>query len=242
MIENYTKKVFEDYKKRLKEKTISSNLVDPTPAGLRDECLRVYTEKKFPTEDPTLRSFFGPLNNDLNYTERIQNFDIDKFRPLMKFMNGETIKPNKRIVELLEWLMKVKGKNDVVDIPKKYNKALMAFVASLVVATGSYIFYKKNNQCMYWNKDHYESIACDEKNGDAAIIALDDFKISNLKKITKPDTLTRNALGKVWYVKVKVDSAEFYTSNGEYPLDTKKMLMPLTDYILTKYVLSKQKH
>ena len=37
---------------------------------------------------------------------------------------------------------------------------------------------------MYWAGDHYVEIACDQK-ASAQVIALDTFKISNLKKIDK---------------------------------------------------------
>ncbi len=90
---------------------------------------------------------------------------------------------------------------------------------------------------MYWTGNQYKSIPCNEKFGDAAIIALDTFKVNHLKRITRPDTITHNSLGKVWYKKIKRDSVEFYTSGGEYPLDQTKRLMPLTDYMFNKYIL-----
>ncbi|RYD80504.1 MAG: hypothetical protein EOP55_02020 [Sphingobacteriales bacterium] len=109
MINNKVKAVYAVYEKRKNEKSISSNLMDPTPAGLRAECLKVYEEKKFPKEDPALRSFFGPLRGDENnYIETIRKFDIDKFKPVVNFLNGVTTKPNVKVVDLVDWLIATK--------------------------------------------------------------------------------------------------------------------------------------
>ena len=124
-------------------------------------------------------------------------------------------------------------------IPKKYYKSIFAFGTAAAVAIGAFIFYPKNYQCMYWTGDHYVGIACDQK-ASSPVIALDTFKISNLKKIDKRDTLTAASIGKVHYAKVKVDSVDFYTSGGDHPTNSTKRLLPLTQYILTKYVANKK--
>lgn len=92
-----------------------------------------------------------------------------------------------------------------------------------------------NKQCMYWDNDHYEAINCNEKIEGKSIIALETQILTKLKRITRPDTLSKKHLGKIWYVKVITDSVEFYTDSGYYPLDEKKRLRPLTQYILNKY-------
>ena len=92
---------------------------------------------------------------------------------------------------------------------------------------------------MYWTGDHYEAVGCKVKVEAATIIAFDQQKVDRLKRITRVDTVGEKDLGKVWYVKIKVDSAEFYTDSGEYPLNSKKRLLPMTSYILDKYILKK---
>lgn len=96
-----------------------------------------------------------------------------------------------------------------------------------------------NKQCMYWTGDRYVPIACHQKIEGAEIIPLDKHLAVNMRKITQPDTLKKNALDNVWYIKISVDSTEFYTSAGFYPLDRTKKLRPVTEYILNKYVLGK---
>ncbi|TDG37545.1 hypothetical protein EZJ43_00155 [Pedobacter changchengzhani] len=116
----------------------------------------------------------------------------------------------------------------------KFNKLILALVSITIM--GIIIYFIAKPKYMYWKVDRYETMAFYKKVGDTPILEIDHFKAKHLKKITQPDTLTENALGKVWYVKVNVDSAEFYTSRGEYPLDTNKVLKPVTKYILAKYV------
>jgi len=131
-------------------------------------------------------------------------------------------------------------------LPVPTLKIIMLCMVALVVGIGAFQFRGNKNdkiislftnqECMYWTGDHYQPIACDQKKGDTPIIALDTQKVAHLKKITRPDTLTENALGKVWYVKVN-NMPEFYTDSGSYPMDIKKELKPMTQYILDKYIL-----
>lgn len=128
---------------------------------------------------------------------------------------------------------KVKGKSA---------KTLVAAVMlSLVLGTGGMWWWKDRNQtprsgyCMYWREDHYEPIACNQKISNARIIALDTMRLKNLRKITRPDTITYQAIGKVWYSKI-AGKFEFYTSGGEHPVVFGRELRPITVYIIDKYI------
>lgn len=91
--------------------------------------------------------------------------------------------------------------------------------------------------CMYWAGDHYEQIACTRSTGDTLTEPLDPEKIRSFKKITRPDTITRQSKGSVWYVKINGGKAiEFYTSDGFHPIDRQRRLKPVTDYIIEKYI------
>lgn len=57
----------------------------------------------------------------------------------------------------------------------------------------------------------------------------------------QPDTLTLQAVKRVWFAKPTVDSAEFYTGKGVYPMDRNNALKPATDYMIKKYVLAELK-
>ncbi len=123
---------------------------------------------------------------------------------------------------------------------------------ALLGAAGMYIYYNNTNHkpavmgntfthtegCMYWTGDHYEQVSCKKTIKDALVIALDSFKLVHFKKITTPDTITHQDIGRVWYIKNE-GNIEFYTSEGAHPVDMKKRLKPVTGYIIDKYILSK---
>lgn len=88
---------------------------------------------------------------------------------------------------------------------------------------------------MYWKGDHYEAVSCNQKIEDVDIIAMDTNKLTRLRKITRPDTLTQSSLGKVWYAKID-NEVEFYTSGGFHPEYTDRRLKPITTYIIDKYI------
>ncbi|RBQ05814.1 hypothetical protein [Pedobacter miscanthi] len=91
-----------------------------------------------------------------------------------------------------------------------------------------------DEKCMYWDEDHYEPINCERTIANATIIPLNLKVLKKQQKITLPDTLTSYSLGKVWY-KGFVKDHEFFTDSGTYPLDTQRVLKPLSSLILTKY-------
>ena len=144
----------------------------------------------------------------------------------------QTFPPTSFLERLIQWLERGPNSNK-----KKFTLALIPVI---LAAVGAYTFFEYiSTQCMYWTGDQYQSVGCSVKVDHATVIALDKQKLVGLKKINRLDTITEKDLGKVWYVKIKQDSAEFYTDSGTYPLDTKKRLMPMTPYILNKYILHK---
>lgn len=89
--------------------------------------------------------------------------------------------------------------------------------------------------CMFWADDRYQPISCNQKVDNVQVIALDSVKLYHFKKITRPDTITENALGSIWYVRFH-GVYECYTSPGYHPLDTNLQLRLLTDYVLIKHI------
>jgi len=118
-------------------------------------------------------------------------------------------------------------------------KWIVYIIAVAAIAGVIFLVWEwRRPKCMYWAGDHYQPISCDKKIEGAMIIALDKDKVAHLKKIAHPDTITRNALGKVWYVKTN-GKLEFYTDSGALPTDPLRKLMPMTEYIFEKYVEGK---
>lgn len=92
-----------------------------------------------------------------------------------------------------------------------------------------------DEKCMYWTGTYYEPIKCDAKIKGAMIIPIDNRLVNSFKKINLPDTLTRNSIGKVWYMGVGKNH-EYFTDSGMHPVDTLKRLRPLSLHILNKYI------
>jgi len=128
---------------------------------------------------------------------------------------------------------------------KPIRTVVMVCTILFLVAGATFFFREKKtniginpilkSDCMYWTGDSYELIDCNEKVGNSSIIPLDTQKLNHLQKITSPDTLTKDALGKVWYTKIAGEH-QFFTDSGAHPLDTQKKLKPLTRYILSNHV------
>ncbi|MGY4384668.1 hypothetical protein ACVWYN_001702 [Pedobacter sp. UYP24] len=122
-------------------------------------------------------------------------------------------------------------------------KFKIAFAMLLLIAfavVGSYLLLNRaahtDEKCMYWGGDEYVQVSCNQKMQGKLVIALDPVRLTHLKKIAKPDTITHKSVGKVWYVKVK-GRIEYYTDSGFHPIEIDKRLMPITDYMINKYIL-----
>lgn len=92
-------------------------------------------------------------------------------------------------------------------------------------------------KCMYWSGVQYESADCDQKLPYIPTLPADQYKINYFKQITRPDTITREHISKVWYWKIN-GKLELYTHYGEHPEYPGKYLKPLTKYMYEEYVLT----
>lgn len=304
MFSDYKEKVLVEYQKKRASSDLSINLLHPTPGKLKAECQSVYKERHLQKDDQTLRLFFGSKDNTTDYSQSIRNFENDKFRPLVNFLNRRTTVTDDKNVELLAWLIDFEPRpykfgntydlkpsaisidessNDVINMEnvdqltkqdltfttpeigkekiaaeeiklatsqtlieetpaptKKVTLKTTLSITAIAIAVGAaLLFMSPTEECMHWTGDHYERISCQQQASDYPIIALDTEKVAHLKKITLPDTITKSALGRIWYAKIEGE-LEFYTADGAHPVYTDKRLRPLTDYILDKYLSSKK--
>ena len=92
---------------------------------------------------------------------------------------------------------------------------------------------------MYWVEDHYQQIPCNQKVQGAEVIPLDAEKLQYFKKINCPETIKKSEIEKYWYCKLKTGEVEFYTAEGFHPVDTKRRLKPLTEYMFEKYIMNR---
>ena len=92
-----------------------------------------------------------------------------------------------------------------------------------------------NQKCMYWTGKEYRPIECGAKNVRGSIVPINLATLKNKRRLLMTDTLTKRSLGKVWYLK-RNGQHEFFTDSGSHPIDTQKMLRPLSRYILSNHV------
>jgi hypothetical protein len=86
--------------------------------------------------------------------------------------------------------------------------------------------------------DSEPQASCNQKQGDAMVLALDTAKLAKFRKITRPDTITARALGRVWYCKIN-NKVQFFTADGYHPVHVERHLKPLTLYMINKHIVHK---
>ena len=103
---DYTTLVEELYKKKLKNNKLSPLLAQSTPGNIRRECANVYKERYEKKDEQTLRAFFGPAETGKKFLILIQDFDVNRFRPLDNYLkSGGKRTINHTNLELLAWLI-----------------------------------------------------------------------------------------------------------------------------------------
>jgi len=132
---------------------------------------------------------------------------------------------------------------------KKRKRRRIIFVITITIALGMTVYWTRpykshapiiigHQACMFWNEDHYQPISC-QPHEDTTVTPLDSDKLVHFRKITRPDTITTRSIGSVWYVRYRKDY-EFYTSDGNHPIDPQLRLRPITDYIIRNHIHPEQ--
>lgn len=116
---------------------------------------------------------------------------------------------------------------------------IIVTVTIVLAAAGIYWLSRGAQACMYWAGDHFQQVSCSKKFDDTLVIGLNTEKLIHFKKITRPDTITENSIGKVWYVKYN-GNYEFYTDSGSHPIDPELRLKPITGYIIRNHTPPEQ--
>lgn len=147
-----------------------------------------------------------------------------------------------KIIE--ESLSKVESNEVVENITKhpawqrmfiRNRKALrIAGGSALMLAIFVVTYYCIPKQCMCWVDDHYVAVGCQNNPLSGQAIALNQTKLENFKKITRPDTLTEKDENRVWYSKID-NEVEFFTYPGLHPTASHRPLKAATEHILNKY-------
>lgn len=175
--------------------------------------------------------------NNISLLAWMIDFEPRPYYPGMKLSAGSVVSPTRTLLQEDK-----SGSPVTKNKMGSRNKAVLVLSIVSVVLLSIYLIFQYktsattgNERCMIWNNDHYQPIDCNSKLVNTAVYPIDHQLISSFKKITRPDTLTLHSVKKVWYINAK-GRMEFYTASGFYPLDTNRRLLPMTDYILKKYV------
>ncbi len=307
MYADYERLVLEYYQWKKGQNALSSQLLHPTPARIKRECVRLCGGKLQSKDEKVIRDFCEVWDNTKTCLQNIVRCDVDKFRPLLKFLKRDTESTDPKNIQLLAWLIDfpyrpfvlgivypsiteiqagveasesaptiaidvkttdtedqgdteqtdastaAKGniestenvvKDGQLNIEKgrkkmRFRKVAMVGVLLAVTGTSGYLWRNLplpgNGGCMYWAKDHFQPIPCNQKVPNTLVVALDTVRVKSFQKITRPDTITNRAKGSVWYSKIN-NEIEFFTTGGEHPVVIGRRLKPITDHIIDKYI------
>lgn len=105
---------FDDYIRSVKEEIIIARqndirgfLVKSSPAQLRNLCLLLFDEGLNNNDKVIFESFFSATNDD-DLRKKIENVDIDKFRPIRNLIEGAIYNPTPTNLELTAILISYK--------------------------------------------------------------------------------------------------------------------------------------
>ncbi|RYY45645.1 MAG: hypothetical protein EOO06_16095 [Chitinophagaceae bacterium] len=123
---------------------------------------------------------------------------------------------------------------------RKPSNAAVAILLVLLLAAISLFFIMDDTlqQCMVWTGERYEKLQCDQVTADMRPEPFDKHRFNNLRRITRPDTLTRDDIGKRYYIKNN-NEILYFTGGGHFPEDPTRTLKKLTDRIFDTYLLGK---
>lgn len=102
---DYSELVLKEFHRLKSLNQLPGNLLRPSPARIKKECIAVCTKRYSRKDEVLLEGFFGMGASREEAIRAIKNCDRDKFKPLINFINRRTAKPDEKIPELLAWLI-----------------------------------------------------------------------------------------------------------------------------------------
>lgn len=125
--DNYEKLVLQAYLQKRADDSLPIGLMVPTPASLRDECLRACRNRFLKKDEKAIRDFFVEESNSKTCLEIIEHCDINKFKQIIKYLKrGGGIKTKEKNILLLAWLIDFKERPYEYD--REYDVALVDVV------------------------------------------------------------------------------------------------------------------
>lgn len=110
MFKDYVNAVVKEYHDKVSSNTLSLNLTSLTPKNVKRECKDVCINRFLRSDERMLSAIFGYAENQNSYLQAIERCDIDKFRPMINFIQGISKDTDQKNVELLAWLIDFKDR------------------------------------------------------------------------------------------------------------------------------------
>jgi len=104
-MENYRKEVRKLYEELRDQGNLSSNLLYPTCAKIRNECLVLFKMGMYANDLRTLKEFMGLNNREVLLDKTIMSFEPDKFKPLVYYLSKDCYNAGFKYIELLALLI-----------------------------------------------------------------------------------------------------------------------------------------
>ncbi|MFS4469572.1 hypothetical protein [Maribacter sp. 2210JD10-5] len=101
--QSYQKEVLEKYKKR-KGGELSTYLLKPTPRLIKQACV-LLLDRRVSAGDSHILNCFFQFRNEENRLREIQDFDNNRFRPIVNFLKGRARTTSSENIELISWLV-----------------------------------------------------------------------------------------------------------------------------------------
>jgi hypothetical protein len=251
------------YNRRKNAGLLSARLAQPVRSGIKKECIKLYREGQRPEGAAVLKQFFKK-NPPEDFAVALEEIDIDRFRPTADLLNGRNFAPEEKHYELISWLLGPelpdssrngsddeqettsekgdKAQENEVDKPfwpQGWQRMTAATAALVLLACGAWLITPGDRQCMYWDGSSYHTASCDIQGLGKTVYALDQGKLDRFKKVLRPDTLTKASVGKLWYFKAN-RKLELFTDSGMHPVYTNRRLLPLSNYLIEKYLIKRK--
>lgn len=261
--DDYSKAVTAEYH-RSKTTLHEGLLIAPSPAGLRDLCLKMVVNGISVSDENVFRTFFK-IKATEDVLRGIKKFDLEKFRPVINFMIGKSRATDARNLNFIAVLIDFEERplsrfigsdkdfggiqedrkpEDVEFRPsqknrfKRKNSIWVGVLSVSLVGLIAYLTFSRNpteKQCMGWNDHAYETMDCRTSKG-LSVRPLDSVQFRVREIDAKADTeFFEQGRPIVWYLRHD-GKYEFFDHPGHHPVKIDKQLIPVSTYIARQVV------
>lgn len=181
MYRDYIDAILACYNQKRATNEVSQNMIEPTPAQLKDECIIVCNQQFEQRDISILKTFFGGGSDKKTILKAIEDFPTDKFKPLVNFLKNKTKDPERKTVELLAWLINFQPRP--FELGRKYEAGACA-----AVTEKRFIENLKDNKDdqTFTGKDNTQETGQDAQPSAIPVTTTSSKSALNLKRIALP--------------------------------------------------------